>query len=68
MLSLTSRIVALDRVHDGLFLYFSDGSSGFFPDTLLHEMLERATPIGSLLFGQGGGDDEGEDSWDRHSS
>jgi hypothetical protein len=34
-------IVSIDRLHDGLFLYFSDGTHGFYPDTLLHSWREH---------------------------
>ena len=42
-------MVAMDRMHDGLFLYFADGSSGFYSDTLLYEMLQQAVPISTLI-------------------
>ena len=35
-----SHITSLDRLHDGLMLYFRDGKQGFFPDELLYKMLE----------------------------
>jgi hypothetical protein len=41
--------VALDRMRDGLFLYFADGSSGFYPDALLYELLGRAVSMDALI-------------------
>jgi hypothetical protein len=36
-------------MRDGVFLYFADGSSGFYPDSLLYEMLNRALPLDALV-------------------
>ncbi len=37
-----THIVALDRTHDGLFLYFADGTQAFYSDVLLHSMANKA--------------------------
>ena len=31
---------SLDRLHDGLMLYFTDGKQGFFSDVMLYNLLE----------------------------
>jgi hypothetical protein len=41
--------VALDRMRDGLFIYYEDGSSGLYPDSLLYEMLNRALSLDALV-------------------
>lgn len=37
-----THIVALDRTHDGLFLYFADGTQAFYSDVLLRSIADRA--------------------------
>lgn len=41
----TTHIVALDRMHDGLFIFFADGRSAFYSDFLLHSLLDLAKAI-----------------------
>ncbi|MBB5331725.1 hypothetical protein [Tunturiibacter gelidoferens] len=38
-------IVALDRMHGGLFIFFADGKSAFYPDAMLYSLLFLADPI-----------------------
>ena len=38
-------LVAIDRVHHGLALYFSDGSSGIYSDALLYSILQQSEAI-----------------------
>jgi hypothetical protein len=38
-------VIALDRLHGGLFIYFSDGSSGFYSASMLFSVLEKAEKI-----------------------
>lgn len=35
-------VAGVDRLAGGLVLAFSDGSSGFYSDSLLHSILEKA--------------------------
>jgi hypothetical protein len=35
-------IIGLDRLKDGLYLYFNDGTKGFYSDVLLHAMSDIA--------------------------
>jgi hypothetical protein len=39
-------IIGLDRLKDGLYLYFNDGSKGFYSDVLLHSLSDRAEHSG----------------------
>jgi hypothetical protein len=36
------RIVAVDRLDDGVLVEFADGKSGSYPDTLLYSLLDQA--------------------------
>jgi hypothetical protein len=40
-----THIIALDRMHDGLFLFFADGRSAFYSESMLHSLLDLAKPI-----------------------
>jgi hypothetical protein len=40
------KAVVLDRMNDGLSIYFQDGKRGFFADEVPYELLCRAEPIG----------------------
>ena len=35
-------IIALDRLNGGLYLYFNDGTKGFYSDWLLHSLCDSA--------------------------
>jgi hypothetical protein len=35
-------IIGLDRLNHGLYLYFNDGTKGFYSDVLLHSLSDRA--------------------------
>jgi len=41
----TPHIVALDRMHNGLFVFFEDGSKGSFSNSLLYDSLAAADPV-----------------------
>jgi hypothetical protein len=43
----TPRIIFLDRVHDGLFIFFNDGKKGFYSADLLHSVLASADQVES---------------------
>ena len=43
--STSPRIVALERHNDGVVITFDDGSGGFYPESLLYEVLSRAEPL-----------------------
>ena len=38
-------IVALDRLNNGLCLYFNDGRQGFFSDTLLYSVIDQTEEL-----------------------
>jgi hypothetical protein len=42
-------IVALDRMRDGLCLYFNDGQCAFYSDIFLHSQLKYAQKLSDLL-------------------
>jgi hypothetical protein len=41
------RISFLDRMHDGLFIFFNDGKKGFYSADLLHSFLASADRVES---------------------
>jgi hypothetical protein len=46
----TPQIVSVDRLSDGLCIYFADGRNSFYPSTLLYSALDLAA---ALANGQG---------------
>jgi hypothetical protein len=46
----TLRISFLDRMHDGLFIFFNDGKKGFYSADLLHSFLASAGRVENREF------------------
>jgi hypothetical protein len=43
--SSTPRVIAADRMHDGLLIFFADGSKAFYSGSLLYSVLENAEEL-----------------------
>jgi hypothetical protein len=41
----SARIIAVDRLHNGLCIYFADGRSAFYSGGMLHSLLDLAEAI-----------------------
>jgi hypothetical protein len=51
-LSSPQRVIAADRMHDGLLIFFADGNKAFYSAALLYSVLEKAAEINPPAFGE----------------